>query len=309
MLLNLAFLATAGLIAVPVDATPFDIPGIDPSVTAHPVAPDTPGAVTAGGGPTDPNALAATPESPWPKSAPDNGAFEFVNSCQGHSDDDLELLFTELLTATDILKKGIDIKAASAFYQVYFSPAVKNQVGFELQVNTKYRNAYSILTRTDGKVKITCDANLCNPTTVAFVIAELNILNLCPLWWDDNTKKRSSVASDECQPDSDKTDDWFNIGKFKATKADDYAYGARDCSALVGGYHDSVRCGPDKNNPNGPKGRCDPKLSFENADNLAFVVAGEYWNQRCNKVVTVGSADNDPAEASGQDLQLDASGH
>lgn len=40
-------------------------------------------------------------------------------------------------------------------------------------------------------------------------------------------------------------------------------------------------------NPNlCPNGPCDQKLSFNNADSIAFVVAGEYFSSMCGKTIT-----------------------
>ncbi|KAG8533603.1 uncharacterized protein KY384_001343 [Bacidia gigantensis] len=221
--------------------------------------------------PGSPEAILAIPTTPWPGGVSLKG---FQRRCQ-RSDADIALITEELVVAIQIILKGTKIKGASPYYQSFFPPSLKNQPGFELLVQDKYSNAFAVYFDESEPLHISCSEDLpCGGDTVAYVYAGWNILNLCAPWWDNNIKQKSSVAGTECQPDHPNTDEWFNIGKFKETKciADDYAYG----------YN--------RDNPNGPVGHCNPNLSFENADSLAFVIAG--------------SAPDEPVEKEDQDLDI-----
>ncbi len=167
---------------------------------------------------TKPTDLLTAPDIQWPD--PDKGPelFDFEYKCTGRSRDDQLLDLNELLVARDILKKGYTIFSLSPFYQAMFAPSLRNNPSFELQAQTKYAYAFAIFSRSDYKVKITCDQNLCEGNTVALVIAQLNILNLCEPWFDDNVKAKSEVAANECKAGNEKANNWKNLAKFKATK-------------------------------------------------------------------------------------------
>jgi len=167
---------------------------------------------------TKPTDLLTAPDIQWPD--PDKGPelFDFEYKCRGRSRDDQLLILNELLVARDILKKGYTIFSMSPFYHAMFAPSLMNNPSFELQAQTKYAYAFAIFTRSDYKVKITCDQNLCMENTVALVITRLNILNLCDLWFDDKVKAKSEVAANECKAGNEKANNWKNLAKFKATK-------------------------------------------------------------------------------------------
>lgn len=162
---------------------------------------------------TKPTDLLTAPDIQWPD--PDKGPelFDFEYKCTGRSQDDQLLVLNELLVARDILQKGYTIFSLSPFYQAMFAPSLRNNPSFELQPQTKYAYAFAILSRSDYKVKITCDQNLCEGNTVALVIAQLNILNLCEPWYDDKVKARSEVAANECKAGNEKANSWKNLAK------------------------------------------------------------------------------------------------
>ncbi|KAL8850430.1 MAG: hypothetical protein Q9221_004662 [Calogaya cf. arnoldii] len=63
-------------------------------------------------------------------------------------------------------------------------------------------------------------------------------------------------------------------------RAFDYAYARQPCRDLRDGkHHNELLCG--KDHP------CDSKLSFRNADTLAFVAAGIYWEAQCGKEIDI----------------------
>ncbi len=198
-------------------STPLNIEPID--VTRRQIANDDggkPGNPGEGGTPgkrdTKQPADRLTPPDPPPELS------EFEWNCRDRGTDDVELVWSELLVAKDILKKGYTIFSLSPFYQAMFAQSLRDNPSFELQVQTKYAYAFSIFSNPANKVKITCDQNLCDTNTVALVIAPLNIMNLCNPWFDDSVKAKSDVAATECKAGSDKADNWKNLAKFKATK-------------------------------------------------------------------------------------------
>ena len=166
----------------------------------------------------NPTDLLTAPDIPWPDPEKGLELYDFEYKCTGRSQDDQQLVLNELLVARDILKKGYTIFSLSPFYQAMFAQSLRNNPSFELQAQTKYAHAFAIFSRSDYKVKITCDQNLCDGNTVALVIAQLNILNLCEPWFDDGVKVQSEVAGNECQASNEKANNWKNLAKFKATK-------------------------------------------------------------------------------------------
>lgn len=77
--------------------------------------------------------------------------------------------------------------------------------------------------------------------------------------------------------------------------ARDYAYGRPDCKKLRDGTHENAAlCKYD------PEGKCRPEKSFRNADTLAFVAAGVYWEAYCEKEIG-----REPADVTSETVEED----
>ncbi|KAL8688510.1 MAG: hypothetical protein Q9218_005599 [Villophora microphyllina] len=132
-------------------------------------------------------------------------------------------------------------------------------------------------------------------------------ITFCPIWFDgineDTIKEDSSVVKANCPKGAKGEKNWQQISAFKGIKsftalhemthlnyatasdkrrvnirARDYAYARPACKKL----RDGTRV-----NQSLCKGKCDAALSFRNADTLAFIAAGIYWESVCAKDIAI----------------------
>jgi hypothetical protein len=157
-------------------------------------------------------------DKPWPANGP--ALLNFENKCTSRSEEDQLIIAQELAFARDIANIGANIQPASIYYQALFSNDLKNTIGFQIQVNTKYRNVASIYTASDQKVQVRCEQKLCAPNRVAATYASLNTINLCDLWFDSFYTWRTGKAASQCKAGSPNAHKWKNLAKFKGTKCE-----------------------------------------------------------------------------------------
>lgn len=141
--------------------------------------------------------------------------------CTSRSQDDRLLIAYELLIAKAIIQKGTTVHPSSRYYQAMFSRNRKDTPGFEVHVHQKYTNLASIYAENDKKVTITCDVSRCKPNQFATTLAAENNINLCPPWFDDAQKARTSTVASDCQLSSSKGHNWKSLDKYKATKCEE----------------------------------------------------------------------------------------
>ncbi|KAH7414527.1 hypothetical protein DE146DRAFT_640597 [Phaeosphaeria sp. MPI-PUGE-AT-0046c] len=213
------------------------------------------------------------------------------------------LITQELGAARSMAQKGKTLTASSQYYQTIFSTANKNTPGFELVVQGKYGKLFDLSADKNKKYTIECKTDACGGTRNAWTDPTQGIINLCPRWFDNAVKARTVDIIGECRPGSPNAGKWANLAQFKGSKAftllhemthldyitgdipnraRDYAYQLQGCKDLAAGTAMNEKlCGQGKT--------CDPIHSIDNADSIAFVVAGEYFSSMCGKTITTNS--------------------
>ncbi|KAI9886929.1 MAG: hypothetical protein M1823_001221 [Watsoniomyces obsoletus] len=196
---------------------------------------------------------------------------------------------------------GSRMTASSPFYQALFSEANRRTPGFEEAVRAKYAKLAQLSSDPTYPVRVTCTPD-CQGGHIAWAKPGTKQINICNPWFNDQTKVETSFILENCGGKGASSKKLERLSAFKGSKAltllhemahleyaggkqdraRDYAYGVKDCLALAAGKHQNVKqC----------KGRCNPKESFENADTLALVAAGEYWSGRCGKKIALTKRD------------------
>lgn len=108
----------------------------------------------------------------------------------------------------------------------------------------------------------------------------------------------SKVVQNNCKIGANGEKDWQHIQQYKAVKSFvlfhalthftyasetqplDYAYNLWDCKKLRDGKHKNENFCKDE-----PEAMCKADKSFKNADTLAFVATGVYWEAQCEKEI------------------------
>ncbi|KAL8759911.1 MAG: hypothetical protein Q9184_003471 [Pyrenodesmia sp. 2 TL-2023] len=82
-----------------------------------------------------------------------------------------------------------------------------------------------------------------------------------------------------------------NVPPSKSNQSHDYAYDRPACKKLRdGGYANLDLCA------SYPRNICPAQKSFRNADSIAFVAAGIYWEDKCGKTIDAEAQSGDPIE-------------
>ncbi|KAI4207060.1 MAG: hypothetical protein LQ346_000778 [Caloplaca aetnensis] len=161
-------------------------------------------------------------------------------------------------------------------------------------------------------------------------------ITICSIWFDgideDTLKEDSSVVKANCPKGAKGEKNWEQISFFKGIKSFtmihemtylnyttnrdgvpasmnnrslDYAYGQPDCKSLRDGNRRNAEWYKEFTD-----NVCPATKSFRNADSLAFVASGIYWEGQCDKIIAIeseaGVTENyDPALNDDQDAEPD----
>ena len=135
---------------------------------------------------------------------------------------DQRLIAEELASMTNIATAGSRVVGASASYQAMFSQANKNEPGFEIQVQTKYRKLSQLAFDNTYKVKVTCITFECvdmqGNARFAWASPSQKTINICPNWFDNAKKARAADVLRDCQSNSPNSPNWSRLSQFKASK-------------------------------------------------------------------------------------------
>lgn len=145
-------------------------------------------------------------------------ASQFDHQC----DHDQLTILLEFASAIIITTAGRNVHESSPYYQALLSAQNKNDFGFELQVQSKYGKLAALPADKDYKVAVTCVTRDCQELDgrdrYAWASYSARQINLCPAWFDDSRRARSSDVLSQCQPDSPDSDKWSKLSQFKVTK-------------------------------------------------------------------------------------------
>ena len=135
---------------------------------------------------------------------------------------DQQLIAEELASMTNIATAGSRVVGASAFYQAMFSQDNKNEPGFEIAVQTKYRKLSQLALDNTYKVKIICITEQCvdsnGQALFAWTSPSQKTINLCPNWFDNAKKARAADVLKDYQSSSPNSPNWSRLSQFKRTK-------------------------------------------------------------------------------------------
>lgn len=108
--------------------------------------------------------------------------------------------------------------AANEYYQYFFDEANKKTIGFELQVQTKYKKMSELYSDKDKdqKVQVTCTNDACKGVT-AWTVGK-NI-NLCPAWFDKVKHPSTYTALEQCSKSSKETHKWDTLTQLRKLRS------------------------------------------------------------------------------------------
>ncbi|KAL8989648.1 MAG: hypothetical protein Q9169_008315, partial [Polycauliona sp. 2 TL-2023] len=229
------------------------------------------------------------------------------------SQDDKDLIETEFGIAKDMAGAvaDFDLTSDNKWTKYFFDDET---IKDPKPITSYYGNLRNTWSDPSFKVAITCptkegdaDWDVCGKDEWASSQSAGNLrVTLCPLFFSDidgYVKEDSSVVASNCKPGAKGEKNWKIIEQFKGNKdsedlppaeskqARDYAYDRSSCKKLRDGKQQNIDLCSSYD-----KKICPAEKSFRNADSIAFVAAGIYWEDKCGKTIDIEVESGDPDE-------------
>ncbi|KAL8691548.1 MAG: hypothetical protein Q9218_003245 [Villophora microphyllina] len=238
--------------------------------------------------------------------------------------DQKDLITTELGVAIDMAKAAADttLDSNNRWAKYFFDDAT---LTFPDMIKDYYKKLSAVADDEKYPVSIKCpvkngpgweDCKDGETWGITQPYGTKRYITVCPIWFDGyqdkEEKQDSSVVKTNCPKGAKAAGNWVNIDSFRAVKSFtllhefthlnyatgsddvpeaqnnrslDYAYERKGCKSLRDGKKQNIQLCKDYD-----KKICPAALSFRNADTLAFVAAGIYWEKQCDKTIDIEPA-------------------